>query len=456
MDTFTAAARGIGQRLDALPVSSFHYKIILVLAAGTFFELYEVFLTGILSTTLKAEFKVAGPALSLILASSLIGAFLGAALVAPLADRIGRRNAFMVTVATYSVFTLVAAFSPNETVLVIARFLAGVGMGGEIPVVSAFFVDLLPPKQRGRLTAIAFTVAYTAAPVVGFLSFTLAPASPLGVAGWRWVFALGALGAVAAALMRRGLPESPRWLASVGRIDEADRIVADFERQARVAQGRPPVQTDAPSVPAPARADLKSVVRPPFRRRFLLLSASWGVVVIGWSGFGTLAALSLESRGFATTGTLLFVSLTFLGYPLGSLLSIPLLDRFERKWIVAVSIAVMGALGASFGLSTSSVGIVVAGFTYTLVSNVLSNALNAYTFEQFPTNIRASACGWIFSLGRLSAALSPFYLVAALSAWGPSATFIGIACVMALISAGVVAFGIRTTGYSVEKITRST
>ena len=113
--------------------------------------------------------------------------------------------------------------------LVVTRFFAGVGIGAELPIADSYLSDLLPPRDRGRYIAWAYTLGFLGVPASGFLARGLAPIAPLGIEGWRWMFVVGALGSVVVALLRRSLPESPRWLAANGRGEEADAVVRRFE-----------------------------------------------------------------------------------------------------------------------------------------------------------------------------------------------------------------------------------
>jgi len=461
----TIPGLSVAGRLNRLPVTRAHKRIISIIALGTFFEIYELFLSGVLATTLSTQFGLDGTGLTLVLASPFIGAFLGAALVGPVADRLGRRKAYMITLGIYSVATVVAAFSPNVWVLVACRFVAGIGLGGELPVTDSFLGDILPARRRGYFAAWAFTVAYMAVPLVGFLGLGMATAAPWGIDGWRWMFAFGALGAVITFLVRRKLPESPRWLESVGRAAEAEEITRMLEDAAR-SEGWNGVDADTgPAGPAPAAAvseaqrhpevkplPASALLRRPLVKRALLMALVWVLAVIGYHGFSVVATLALTQRGFTVTSSLLYTSLAFIGYPVGSYLSMLLMDRVERKLLLGASLALMAVLGLVYGNAQNPVVIVVFGFAFTVAANVMSNTTHIYQLEQFPTSIRTTATGWLYSLGRLSTAAAPFYLVPILQNAGSGAVFtvVGAACLIA--ATAVIVAGVRTTGLSLEEI----
>jgi len=345
----------IGNRLDAAPVGRTHYRVVLAVGLGLFFEMYEIFLSSTISATLKTQYSLGGTELKVLLASSFLGMFVGAAFLGRLADIFGRRRAFMFNLIWFSVWSLIAAFAPGPGFLVVARFLAGIGVGAEYPVADSYLSDVLPKSHRGRLAAWAYTCSYLAVPFLGFLSLGLTDRHIFGVAGWRVLLALGALGAVLVALLRRGLPESPRWLAGTGRIEEARAAVACFESPQPVSphrasdgasrvhaeQGGAKNGTDVPSHISKPLARLST---PPYRRRLMMLIVFHLFQTFGYYGFGTMASLVLVHRGYDVTSSLLFVACSFLGYPVGSILAIPLLGIVKIVCDNVESLAPLGHL----------------------------------------------------------------------------------------------------------------
>ena len=220
------AQSDIGSQLDVLPVGRVHRKVVVAIGLGLFFEVYEIFLSSSIATALKTEYHLGGTALQLLMASSFIGMFIGAAAFGRIADRIGRRKAFLLNLVWFSVCSLLAAVAPTPALLVAARFLAGIGIGAEYPVADSYLSDVLPKADRGRLSAWAYTCSFLAVPALGFLALGLSGRTILGVDGWRVLLLIGAVGAVFVMLLRRGLPESPRWLAAKGRTDEAQAALS--------------------------------------------------------------------------------------------------------------------------------------------------------------------------------------------------------------------------------------
>ncbi|KAA8888375.1 MFS transporter [Nocardia colli] len=379
-------------RLDELPVRPIHRKLVALVGAGLFFDLYELFLAGTITGVLKQEMHLSTFQLSGILASAFAGQFLGALVIGRLSDVFGRRRMFMVNIALYSGFTLLGAFSPNITFLMATRFLAGLGIGAEMTVSDTYLSEVVPPQVRGRMIAMAYTIGFCAVPTVGFLAKWLVPLQPFGIDGWRWLFVIGGLGAAVVVVARRDMPESPHWLA----------------RQANKTKGLP----------------FSAIVKPPYRAKTTLFSAVMILQVFGYYGFGTLAVLVLDRKGFEVVTSLSYLAVTYLGYPLGSLLAIPLMERIERKYLVMGTATLMALFGLTFGFATSVPLILLSGGLFTIASNVFSDAIHAYLPESFPTAVRGTASGATYSLSKVSTALLPFLLLPLLDrANGPGLVF---------------------------------
>src|SRR5438552_2266297 len=228
----------IASQLNLLPVTRAHWRITVIVGLGLFFDLFDVFLAGVLSTVLTASFGLSQQVLPLVLGSSFLGMFIGAACMGGIADRHGRRPAFLINLGIYSLFTLLGAFSINAAMLVLTRFLAGIGIGAEMPLSDAFLSELLPAEHRGRMMAWAYTIGFLGVPAAGLLARVLVPLQPLGMAGWRWLFVAGSVGGVIVWSLRRLLPESPRWLESAGKTSEAAQIANEFARTDLTEQGK--------------------------------------------------------------------------------------------------------------------------------------------------------------------------------------------------------------------------
>jgi putative MFS transporter len=376
--------------------------------------------------------------------------FFGATFLGRFADVYGRRAAFLINLGIYSAFTLLGALSPNVSSLIATRFLAGIGIGAELPLVDAYLSELLPARHRGRYTAWAYTLGFIGVPAAGFLARILVPQQPLGIDGWRWMFVAGSLGAAIIWVMRARLPESPRWLEAVGRTAEAETIVAAMERE---AERRAPLPPPSDESAEPERGRFRAIFGPRYRGRTLMLCVFHLFQTVGYYGFGTLVPTVLAAKGYSIVTSLTFTSLTFIGYPIGSALSLPMVERVDRRWLIVGSAACMAAFGLTLGYASSPVVILTSGFLYTATSNVFSNALHIFQVEIFPTFARATAAGTAYGISRLSTGAMPFVLVPVLDRFGPTAMFGVIAGALAICIVDIALFAPPTTGRALEAIT---
>lgn len=441
----------LAARMDRLPIVRTHRRATVAVGLGLFFDFYEIFLAGVLSSVLVKDFHLSKGVLPLLLSSAFVGMFIGALTLGRLADRFGRRGAFLLNLGCYSVFSLLGAFSPNAVLLLITRFFAGLGLGAEPPLADTYLADLLPARHRGRYIALAYTLGFCGFPVVGFLARGLVGGEFLGISGWRWMFVLGALGSAIVFLLRSGLPESPRWLHAVGRAEKAEQIVTAMENESGRELDPVEPQPEATTT-AQKQQDPRVLFRPPLAKRTWMMIAFQLLQTFGYYGFGTMVPLVLAAKGYPVSQSLLFTALTYLGYPIGSALSLPIVERVERKYLVIGAGLVMAAFGLGFGYANSMALVLVFGFLYTAVSNLFSNAFHIYLAEIFPTGLRSTAASGTYSISRLATAAMPFVLVPLLDDAGPNMLFTTVALAMLLVAVDVGALGPRTTGRALESV----
>ncbi|MGW6914484.1 MFS transporter [Kitasatospora sp. NPDC054939] len=477
----------IAERMNRLPLTRTHRRVVLVVGVALFFDMFEIFMSGVLGTVMREEYHLDRTEVSAVIASVFVGMFIGVLAMGRLADRLGRRRALLVSVAVYSVFSALGGLSQGMPMLVATRLLAGLGIGPVLPLADAYLSDLLPARLRGRWTALAYTIAFLGVPAVGLTARWLVPLSPAGVDGWRWLFLIGAVGGFGVLAGRRLFIESPRWLESAGRTAEADAILARLEREAGEAvpaavartpePAGPGTRKEAPGHGAPDRADPDPVdrdcadpdrtdpdrtdpesgrARPALgavhRRRVTMMTIFHLLQAFGGYGFGTMAPLVLAAKGYSVVNSLFFSAVSFAGYPLGSLFSVPLIERVERKYLIVGSSLAMASFGLLFGYASDNTTIVLAGVAYTAVSNVFSNAYHVYQVEIFPTTHRVAAVSWTYSLSRIATAAMPFLLVPLLSRYGPNALFAVVAATLVAIAVDIGVLGPRSNGSTLEDL----
>lgn len=450
----SAQGATLGSLMDDMPVGGLHRFVVWVVGIGLFFDMFEIFLVSSIGSALQHEFGINRQSadFKLLLASAFIGMFFGAFCLGSFADRIGRRKAFVFALVWYSVFSLVGAFSFNAGMLVLCRFLTGIGVGAIYPVADSYLSEILPKERRGRMAAWAYTTSYMAVPLVGFLAVWLNPLQIGSVAGWRVILAIGSLGAVFVLFVQHRLPESPRWLLARGRVDEAHAELRRFADSA--GSSLPAIVSDGPAKPhAMGIGERIAVLRQaPYGKRYLMLVVFHLFQAFGYYGFGTLASTVVKSRGFDVTDGTLFMALSFLGYPIGSLLSIPLLNWIERRTLVVTSILSIYVFGFGFAYSGNTVLIVAFGVLTTCASNVFSNAYHIYQAEIFPARVRSTAIGSTYALSRIMSGALPFLLLPVLNQYGPGAMFGVISVALLIVAVVVRALGPLTTRRSQDEI----
>jgi MFS transporter, putative metabolite:H+ symporter len=459
-DTSQAVGTGeISARLDRLPATRAVWKLILLLSLGFFFELYDLLFTGyiapglvksgILTPTTTGLFGTSGVAS--FIAALFCGLFIGTIACGFLADRFGRRAIFTWSLLWYVAANTVMAFQDTASGLNLWRFISGMGIGVELITIGTYMSELAPKHLRGRAFAICQTIGFSAVPVVAFLSYLLVPAMPFGMDGWRWVVLLGGISALFVWYFRRNLPESPRWLASKGRIREANDVLARLEEQVERQYGQPLPEPGAPD-PVPRKATFADMWKPPYRKRTLMLIAFHIFQTVGFYGFANWVPTLLVKQGITVTSSLLYTTIIGLAAPLGPLLGYWIADRFERKHVIVCMAALNIVSGLLFSQAASAVAIVTLGVLLTLAGNIISFTYHAYQQELYPTAIRARAVGFVYSWSRMSAVFSSFVIAFTLKEFGVTGVFVFIAGAMALVIVAIGLMGPRTLGKSLESI----
>ncbi|GJH33096.1 MFS transporter [Paraburkholderia hospita] len=451
----------ISARLDRLPATRSVWKLVVMLSLGFFFELYDLLYTGyvapgivksgILTSTTQGLFGTTG--IASFIATLFLGLFIGTIACGFLADRFGRRAIFTYSLLWYTVANVIMAFQETATGLNFWRFMAGLGIGVELVTIGTYISELVPKHIRGRAFACEQAVGFMAVPVVAFLAWLLVPRAPLGLDGWRWVVLIGAHGALFVWWIRRNLPESPRWLAQQGRVDEADRVMRALEAKVEAEYGRP-LPPAAPPVPVPPSGRFSDMWVPPYRSRTLMLSIFNIFQTVGFYGFANWVPTLLIKQGITMTTSLAYSSVIALAAPVGPIIGLFIADKYERKSVIVAMAALIIVCGLWFSQTTAAALLICLGVGLTLGSNIMSYSYHAYQAELFPTSIRARAVGFVYSWSRFSAIFTAFFIASVLKYFGSTGVFVFIAGAMAIVMLVIGVMGPRTRGVALEEISR--
>lgn len=458
-DHISADRRTLAGRIDALPSSAGLWRFIALLALGGFFELYDLFETGYISSGLLAAgvfhtgsagvFGVADQAA--FASATFLGLFFGASLLAPYADRFGRRLTFMCALAWYGVFSLLMAFQQSAEMIILFRFLVGIGLGVELVTIDTYLSEWVPAHLRSRAFAFSFFIQFLSVPAVALMSWWLVPQTILSLEGWRWVVIAGAVCSLVIWLIRKNLPESARWLAQQGRHQEAHQVLSAMEKRCGIEPGEDFSQHDA-AAQLPKKGRFSEIWAPAYRKRTLMLVVMNFFQAIGFFGFGNWLPALLSGKGATVTHSLLYAFFITLAYPLGSLICSRYADKIENKWQIVLSSLMTVVFGTLFAFMTHPVLMIICGFLITYSNAWLTFSYHAYQTEIFPTHIRARAVGFCYSFSRLSTVFSSILIGIILQYAGSQGViaFIVLSMLMVMLSVGI--YGPKTRGMDLENI----
>ncbi len=445
-------------RLERLPPSRAIWGLIVLLSLGGCFEFYDLMMTAYISPVLARAgvFHKIGlfglPDQASFVAATFLGLFIGTIAVSQLADRFGRRAIFVASLLWYTVAAVVMALQNDALGVDLWRLIAGIGIGVELVTIDTFIAELAPRQVRGRAFAVNQSIQFLAVPIVAFAAWRIGVQTIAGVAGWRVVVLLGAAAAIGVWFIQLRLPESPRWLAEHGRLDEADAIVARLEAAARFER-REPLPPPAPvAASSDGHVRLSEIFRRPLLGRTGLLVTLNFFQAIGFYGFTNWAPTFLAAQGVHFAESLQYGFIIAAAYPIGPLIWCSVAERFERKWLVVAACAATGALGLAFAATRAPAALIVLGVAINFSNNLLSFSYHAYQAELYPTRVRATAVGFVYSWSRLSTVLSSYVIAWLLGLAGAAGAFGFIAAAMLVCVVSVAAFGPPTRGRALEVI----
>jgi putative MFS transporter len=458
-----ARAAAILARLDRLPGTQQMWRLITLLSLGGTFEFYDLFMTayvvpGLMKAGLLTNVAVsifAGPAL--FVAATFTGLFIGTMFFGYAADKYGRRTIFTYSMLWYSAATLVMALQTTGFGVSLWRLIAGIGIGVELVTIDTYLSELVPKSMRGRAFAFNQAVQFSVVPIVAFVAYKLVPISPFGFDGWRWVVLLGSAGALFVWLLRRGIPESPRWLINQGRLDEAEAVTTSIEAKVIADLGGKSLAVpDSHAVEdAQPVGRLTEIFEPRYRGRTIMLMVFQFFQTFGFYGFAAwVPTLIAQQTGINLGASLLYSFIIAIANPFGPLLAMSFADRFERKWQLVGAACCIGVFGMLFSFQNTMPLLILFGVLITLSNNVLSYSFHNYQTELFPARVRARAVGFTYSLSRISAVFASFIIGFFLQTAGTKGVFGLIAVAMLIVVISIGGWGPRTLDRELEEISR--
>ena len=327
------------ERLEALPVGSFHYKLLLVTGLGWLFDSMDTGLIAFVLPVLTKDWGLTPAQAGWIGSIGLIGMALGAVLAGTVADRIGRKKVFTITVLLYSISTGLCALAWNYESLLVFRFLVGFGLGGELPVAATLMSEYAPSHLRGRFIVLLESFWGVGWLVAACIAYLLIPRF-----GWQIAFVIGTIPALYVFLIRLHMPESVRYLISHGRIDEAKDIILELERKLHV-ESRPFAEKLSPAEleqPKAAATNFSTLWTKPFRTRTIMLWLAWFGIVFSYYGIFMWLPSIVFAQGFAVVKTFEYVLIMTLAQLPGYYAAAWLVDVIGRKYTLSLFLLMSG------------------------------------------------------------------------------------------------------------------
>lgn len=420
--------RTIAARIERIDVWSLSYLFIGIIGVGFLFTFYDIFDINVsfVQTCVQIKQGCTPPkaldALTVPVVLNLAGYVIGTLILSPLSDTIGRRNMLLITMLITGAGSLYNAVAPGYTNFIIARVITGIGIGADLAIVNTYINEVAPRRGRARYTATIFIMSALGAFFGiwgGLLLTTESEHWPLGLPfalagpsfdnGWRWMYGIGALLALIGIVLRFELPESPRWLAGRGRLEEADAVVTAMEKRASRRGPLPEPDLDAVDatladpVRLPATATYRELFRNPlYVRRIVVLLAMWftGYVTVYAYGAGFTSVLTGLKYPPPEAGVI--TAMGVFGFLIQGVFMAFYVEKLQRRhWVpIGAVVTLVGAVLVAEAGTTITVGFIGSMLIF-FGFNVWVSPSYALTSESFPTRARTTGFGLVDGIGHL-------------------------------------------------------
>jgi putative MFS transporter len=402
----------IAGRLERLPLARFHWVLFAILGVAMFFDGYDLTVTGFVIPALHKHGWLTPATTAMFISVPLVAAAFGSIAAGLIGDRVGRRRLFQATVLAYSLSSLGCGLATSYGMLLTFRTINLFAIGTVTVTGYAYLNEFTPKRYRGRFQSAVALLLNGGLPFGALMARLIVPNTEVEV-GWRILFLLSVIPALLVFANKRLLPESPRWLASVGRDEEAARVLDSIEASI-VKRGTP--LPDAEPARDPARhLGWDALFSPVVRGRFALAIVFNICHLVGIFVLISWLPTLFVSRGLTLGSTFTFAAVSFMGGFLGPLVGIVLADRFERRWTLVAAALIAAAAGMSYAGQTSPLGLMTTGLILvTAIFFISSVGFATYIPEILPTGVRLRGLGSAALIGRLASAVTPFAVASAL------------------------------------------
>jgi putative MFS transporter len=433
-------------------LSRFHTRLLFVSGVGWMFDAMDVGLLAFVLPTLSRSWGLTPAQGGLIASFTFLGMFAGAAISGNLADRYGRKAVFQWTLILYAIGTGLSALAWDFNSLLVFRLIAGLGLGGELPVASTLVSEWSPAQVRGRLLVLLESFWAYGWILAALIGLALVPNLPLDT-GWRVAFALGALPALYVLYTRRALPESPRFLVSAGRTEEAAASVGEAARIAGSPKAVPSLESFASSGPAASRAEnWRAIWSAPYARRTLMLWVLWFGMVFSYYGIFTWLP-SILATDFPLVRALEYNLIITLAQVPGYFAAAWLVEHWGRRATLGLFLAGSAVGAFLFRNAGSAPELVTYGCIISFFALGAWGVIYTYTPELYPTRIRGWGAGAAAAVGRIAGIFGPYVTARIIGATGDNnIAFTLFTVIFLLIAANVVLLGEETRGRTLEEI----
>ncbi|MFD1414963.1 MFS transporter [Oceanobacillus jeddahense] len=411
--------------IEDLPLNKFHWKITIYTAGGPFCDGYILSVIGIALVMMIPQLGLSSLMVGLIGTSALVGIFFGGLVFGYITDLIGRKTMYVIDLLVFVVASVLQFFVGEGWQLLILRFILGVAVGADYPIATSLLAEFTPRKHRGFMLSflvLGWWLGAVTAYIVGYLLMDL------GENSWRWILASSAVPSVIVLLLRAGTPESPKWLVSKGRIEEArENLRKAFGEEADIG--------DIPS--DPPKTSFWGIFKRGYGKRTIFMSLFWMMQVIPTFAIMTFAPTVLFAFGVSEDAATLGSVVTSIFFLIGTIIAVFMINKIGRRHILIWPFLITGIVLVALGLNpTAPLIIIVSLFAVFAIFNGGSSVLQyVYPNELFPTEVRATAVGFGTAMSRVGAAVGTFLLPISMSGIGVGPTMIiaGITCFIGFI-----------------------